>query len=89
MVLDMIGGSGPRNGCCLRRYVKNAPASVARLPKIMSGRIAPPRILAVRHPINKPGIAAGVKSGRIVSASEMRTCISPKLNGAKTRVRTT
>jgi hypothetical protein len=30
-----------------------------------------------RHPIKSPGTAAGVKQGRIQSASEKRTCITP------------
>lgn len=42
-----------------------------------------PRILPIRHPTKSPGIAAGVNIGKIVSASEIRTCTSPKENGAK------
>lgn len=40
------------------------------LPKIISGKIAPPNMLLIRHPKNTPGIPAGVIAGRIVSASE-------------------
>ena len=62
----------------------NAPMRVAMLPKTMSGRMAPPKILPIRHPMNRPGTAAGVNSGRMVSASAILTWISPKENGANT-----
>ena len=39
--------------------------------------------------MKSPGTAAGVKNGRIVSDSEMRTCTSPYEIGANTSVRTT
>ena len=42
--------------------------------------------VADQTPTKRPGTAAGVKAGRIVSASEMRTWISPKPNGAKSQV---
>ena len=64
-------------------YVPTAPIKVAILPKIMSGRIAPPRMFPIRHPTNSPGIAAGVNNGKIVRASEIRIFISPNENGAK------
>ena len=68
-----------RTGFCSRSFhVKNAPIRVAILPNTISGRIAPPRILPIRHPTKSPGIAAGVNIGKIVSASEIRTCTSPK-----------
>ena len=57
----------------LNKKVKMAPIKVARLPNIMSGRIAPPKTFPIKHPINNPGIAAGVKIGRIVKASAIRT----------------
>ena len=38
------------------------------LPHTMSGRIAPPKIFPIRHPANRPGMAAGVNRGRIASA---------------------
>ena len=47
--------------------------TVSIIPKMISGRIHPPRILLMRHPRNTPGIAAGVNAGRMVSASEIRT----------------
>ena len=81
----MIGGSGARMRFWLRSFhVKKAPIKVARLPKMISGRIAPPKMLPIRHPTNNPGTAAGVKIGRIVSASEIRTCTSPNEKAAPT-----
>ena len=53
------------------------------LPKMISGRIAPPRMFPTIHPTKSPGIAAGVNTGRIVSASAIRICTSPNENGAK------
>ena len=47
------------------------------LPKMTSGRTAPPMKFARKQPTKSPGTAAGVKNGRIVSASEMRTWTSP------------
>ena len=83
-IFDAIGGSTQRNGLFLRnKYVKKAPIKVARLPNIISGKIAPPNTFPTRQPINNPGIAAGVKAGRMVKASAIRTCTSPKENGAK------
>ena len=41
------------------------------------------------HPMNRPGTAAGVKTGRIVRASEILTCTSLKEIGAKSVVSTT
>lgn len=75
--------------CCDNRLLltqfpcEKCTDQVAILPNTISGRIAPPRILPIRHPTKSPGIAAGVNIGKIVSASEMRTCTSPKENGAK------
>jgi hypothetical protein len=84
MIFEMIGGNVATTGFCSRSFhVKNAPINVAILPNTISGRIAPPRILPIRHPTKSPGIAAGVNIGKIVSASEIRTCTSPKENGAK------
>ena len=48
------------------------PMQIQMLPKIMSTGMAPPKRLAMIHPTNNPGIAAGVKNGRMVSASEKR-----------------
>ena len=49
------------------------------LPNIISHIAAPPKMLDNRQPTNSPGIAAGVKYGRIVSASAILNCIGPKL----------
>ena len=88
MMLATTGGTGARNLLLfLKDHVKMAPISVARLPKIMSGRIAPPSVFPMRHPTNNPGIAAGVNTGRIVSASAKRICTSPKASDAPTSVR--
>ena len=67
-----------------------APSSVARVPKITSGSTHPVRILLRRQPSVRPGIAAGVKKGMIVRASEKRTCMAPlaRSNPAATMVRT-
>ena len=74
IVLAMIGGSGARKELFLRRvYVKQAAIRVAKLPKIISGMIAPPNIFPIRQPINNPGIAAGVKNGRMVRDSATLT----------------
>ena len=54
-----------------------APRNVASEPKMTSGSAQPVRILLRRHPIVRPGIAAGVKKGMIVSASEKRTWMAP------------
>lgn len=90
MMLATTGGTGARNLLLfLKDHVKMAPISVARLPKIMSGRIAPPSVFPMRHPTNNPGIAAGVNTGRIVSASAKRICTSPKASDAPTTVSTT
>jgi len=55
-----------------RAKVPIAPISVARLPKTRSYGNAPVIKLDSRQPINSPGIAAGVKYGRIVNASDIR-----------------
>ena len=75
----MIGGSGARYLLLfLSIHVKTAPISVARLPKMISGRMHPPRILLIRQPKNTPGIAAGVKAGRMVS-NILGGCILPDI----------
>ena len=90
IVLERIGESVQSTGLFLRRSrVPTAPARVARLPKRMSGRTAPPKILPIRQPIKRPGTAAGVNTGRMVSASATRACTSPNENAEKTQVRTT
>ena len=67
---------------CLRyalpRYqVPMAPISVGRGPKMMSGSAEPMTIFPRRQPINSPGMAADVKKGRTVRASEKRTWMFP------------
>ena len=90
MVFATTGGSGARYLLLfLSMRVKTAPIKVAMLPKIISGRIAPPKIFPRRHPINKPGIAAGVKTGRIVRAYAKRICTSPNAREAPRTVSTT
>ena len=57
----------------LRRIlVPRAPSAVAILPKTMSIKQHPVKRLLKRQPINKPGMAAGVKTGRMVRDSERR-----------------
>ena len=46
------------------------------LPKITSKGRAPVSMFASIQPMKRPGIAAGVKKGSIVSASEKRTCMA-------------
>jgi len=86
----MIGGTGAKYLLLLRScHVNKAPINVAMLPKIISGKIAPPNMLLIRHPKNTPGIPAGVIAGRIVSASEKRICTSPNAKDAPSIVSTT
>ena len=59
--LAKIGGTGASHLYFRNFRVKTTPIKVARLPKTISGIAAPVSILASRHPMNKPGIAAGVK----------------------------
>ena len=61
IVLVTIGGTGASHLFFLKRYVPIAPISVAILPNTTSHTIAPPRMLAIIHQTNNPGIAAGVK----------------------------
>ena len=51
----------------------SAPSSVAMLPKMISQMMPPVIRLEIRHPMKRPGMAAGVKTGRMQSASEKRT----------------
>ena len=91
IVFTRIGGSGAKRGLLFRSlYVRKAAAKLARLPKIISGRMTPgDKALPSKQPTNNPGTAAGVNTGRMVKASEIRTCASPKLMGANTTVSTT
>ena len=70
----IIGGNVARSLYFLRKYVPNAPIKVARLPKTISHKAQPVKTFARMQPAKRPGIAAGVKSGRIVKASENLTC---------------
>ena len=54
-----------------------APIRVARLPNTTSHAAQPVSRLASTQPTVRPGTAATVKTGRIVSASERRTWIAP------------
>jgi hypothetical protein len=68
--LNTSGGSGTRTGYFLRPWDANAASSVARLPNMISMGPKPPSKLDTIQPINKPGMDAGIKAGRIVSTSE-------------------
>jgi hypothetical protein len=56
--------------------------SVAKLPKIKSGRPKKLTVLAIAQPMKRPGIAAGVNAGNMVSASATRICRWPNDKGA-------
>lgn len=58
-------------------YAPSAPIRVARAPKRISNGRQPVRRFAIAHPMNRPGMAAGVNNGKMHSASEIRTCITP------------
>ena len=73
-VFAIMGGKVARVLYFLRKYVPNAPIKVAMLPKITSHKAQPVSTFARMQPIKRPGIAAGVKMGRIVKASENLTC---------------
>lgn len=77
IVLAAMGGMTARYLFDLSSPVPIAPISVARLPKMISGRAAPVRMLESRHPTNNPGTAAGVSNGRMQRASESRIWICP------------
>ena len=70
----IIGGKVARILCFRRKYVPKAPIRVARLPNMISHEAQPVRIFARTQPIKSPGIAAGVKMGSRVRASENLTC---------------
>ena len=76
-------------GLFLKAYVPIAPISVAMLPNMTSGKMAPPNRLPRIHPTNKPPMDDGVNTGRIVSASAILICISPKPIGANMTVKAT
>ena len=65
IVLAKIGEMGPKRGWIFPSFlVPTAPIRVARLPKIMSGKIPPDNILPIKQPIKTPGMAAEEKMGR-------------------------
>ena len=68
-------------------YVAIAAISVASVPNMISGRAAPPRILAMRQPMVTPGTAAGRRAGNTVSISLTRHCTGPKLMGINSMLR--
>ena len=72
-VLAAMGGIGANHFLLRSRKVPTAPMRLARVPKTISGRAQPVTILEIRHPMVMPGMAAGVKNGKMVSASEKRT----------------
>lgn len=72
-----MGGSAHSQRFFRRAQLPTAPRNVARVPKMISGSAHPVSVLLRRQPIVRPGIAAGVKKGRIVSASEKRTWTAP------------
>lgn len=72
-VFASMGGIGAKKRFFARSRVPKAPKSVARLPKITSQKTAPDKIFARRQPTKSPPIAAGVKHGKMQSASEMRS----------------
>ena len=73
IVLANIGGRGAIYLCFFSAYVPNAPISVARLPNTTSRSAHPVRTFDKRHPAKSPGMAAGVNTGSIVSASDILT----------------
>ena len=73
IVLAAIGGSGASHGNRRSAQVRTAPISVAAVPKMMSSMAQPVSQLLSRQPIVSPGMAAGVKKGRMVSASDSLT----------------
>ena len=62
---------------CVRRKVPIAPIRVANEPNTTSKGSHARRILLMIHPIQSPGMAAGVNAARMVSASENLTWITP------------
>ena len=71
-ILLIIGGRKARSPCLRRIRVPTAPSKVAILPRIMSIRQHPVKMLLNRQPTNNPPTAAGVNIGRIVKASDNR-----------------
>lgn len=63
--------------------VSNAATRVAMLPIIASSG-KPVTNPDIRQPKNNPGIAAAVKHGNIVNASDILTCITPDVAGKNT-----
>lgn len=76
-MFERIGGRVANTLFFLNRCVNMAPMRVARLPRIISHKTQPVKIFASKHPINRPGMAYGVKMGNIVNASDSLICIAP------------
>ena len=79
--LTITGGKSAKSGrplnlIFLKRRVNMAAISVASVPKTISSKLKEP-IFAIKQPTVRPGIAAGVKMGKMVSTSEKRNCIGP------------
>ena len=75
---NTTGGTDARYLLLFRSiHVRYAATRVVRLPAITSSIIPPPSMLAIRQPMNSPGIAAGVKNGSTVRASATRVWIAP------------
>ncbi len=75
-----IGGRNASSPFWRKMRVPIAPNKVAILPRIMSMRQQPVRMLLSRHPINRPGTAAGVNAGSMVIDSDNRTWMLPLAN---------
>ena len=73
MALVAMGGRGASHLNFRNFQVNMAPIKVAREPNTISGSVAPIKILDSRQPTNSPGMAAGVKKGKMVRASEKRS----------------
>ena len=80
IILLRIGGRNARSPFLRRIRVPTAPSRVAMLPRMISIRQQPVKMLLSRQPINKPPIAVGVNIGRTVKASDSRICMLPLAN---------
>ena len=88
-VFAIIGGiAAHQSGSFfLMAYVPSAPSRVAMLPKIMSHMMQSHRILLKIQPIKRPGTAALVKNGSMVSASDILTWMVPLESPTKLAIR--
>ena len=76
-MLLTTGGIQATAGLSFNSRVPIAPSSVTMLPNTTSQAAQPVIRLATTQPTVRPGTAAAVNTGRIVSASERRTWIAP------------